>query len=110
MQDREEADLGAEALRVGGHFEQRLGAGREQQVVVCDRAGACKPVEFVRHGEHDMEVVSGEKFPLPCLDPSLSRLRLALRAASRTAGNGVLSITCLMGSNSIWGVRRQERI
>jgi hypothetical protein len=54
-QDREEADLGAEALRVGGYFEQRLGAGGEQQVEVDGRAGACKPVEFVGHGEHDME-------------------------------------------------------
>lgn len=31
MQDRKEADLGAGALRIGGHFEQRVGAGREQQ-------------------------------------------------------------------------------
>ena len=82
MQDREEADLGAEALRVSRHFEQCLGAGREQQVVEDGRAGACKSVEFVRHGEHDMEVVGGEQFPLPCLDPSLSGLCLALGTAS----------------------------
>ena len=82
MQDREEADLGAEALRIGGHFEQRLGAGREQQVVEDGRAGACKHVEFVRHGEDDMEVVGREQLPLPCLDPSLSGLCLALGTAS----------------------------
>ena len=82
MQDREEADLGAEALRIGGHFEQRLGAGREQQVVEDGRAGACKHVEFVRHSEDDMEVVGREQLPLPCLDPSLSGLCLALGTAS----------------------------
>jgi hypothetical protein len=49
MQDRKETDLDAEELRIGGNFEQRLGTGREQQVVDDRWAGARKPVEFVRH-------------------------------------------------------------
>ena len=31
VQDGEETDLGAEMLRFGGHFQQRGGAGFEQQ-------------------------------------------------------------------------------
>jgi hypothetical protein len=36
----------------------------------------------VRHSEDDMEVVGREQLPLPCLDPSLSGLCLALGTAS----------------------------
>lgn len=32
MQDGEESDLGAQPLGIGGHLEQGLGAGLEQQV------------------------------------------------------------------------------
>jgi hypothetical protein len=32
VQDGEESDLGAEPLRIGGHFEQGLGTGLEQQI------------------------------------------------------------------------------
>jgi hypothetical protein len=32
VQDAEKSDLGTEPLRIGGHLEQSLGAGLEQQI------------------------------------------------------------------------------
>jgi hypothetical protein len=91
VQDREEADLSAEALRFRRHFEQLLGAGRKQQVVD-GRPGACKPVELLRHGEHDMKVVSGKQFTPSCLDPSLSPAWPTLGTASA----GVVKERCFV--------------
>ena len=51
-------------------------------------------VQFVGHGEYDVEVVGVEQFLLPCFDPSFASLRLALRTASVTAG--VIGDTCLV--------------
>ena len=49
VEDGEEADLGAQMFRVGGHLQQRLRAGCEQQVVECD-AGWCSARTFSSWG------------------------------------------------------------
>jgi hypothetical protein len=43
-------------------------------------------------------VIDGQQFSLPAFDPFHPCWILALRAMSVTAGNGELSITCIMGS------------
>jgi hypothetical protein len=71
-----------------------VGGGGEQQVVEACGVIECQRVQFVGHGEYDVEVVGVEQFLLPCFDPSLASLCLALRTASVTAG--VIGDTCLV--------------
>jgi hypothetical protein len=56
MQDREEADLGTEMLRIGGDGAQRVGGGGEENVVdprlVLVRDGG----DFLREREDDVKV------------------------------------------------------
>src|SRR6185437_8074407 len=85
VQDGEGADVSAEPLRVARDFDQGLGCGSEQQIVELARAGEGKDVEFMRHGEYDMEVADGKQFLLPCLEPLFPRSGLALGTVSVTA-------------------------
>jgi hypothetical protein len=82
MEYGEETDLGAEAFWIGCDFQQSLGTGRKQQIEECGRAGQGERVEFVGHGEYDVEIVGVEQIPLLRLDPSLAGLCLALGTAS----------------------------
>ena len=60
----------------------------------------------MRQGEYDVEVGNAEEFFLSCGEPALASLCLALRTVPVPTRNGEISITCLMGSNSLWGVGR----
>ena len=55
----------------------------------------------MRQGEYDVEVGDAEEFFLSCGEPALASLCLTLRAVPVPAGNGEISITCLMGSISL---------
>ena len=85
VQDGEKADLCAQALGVGGHFQQGLGTGLEQQVEQWPGRRQCQRVQFVGQGEDDVEVVGVEQVALLRLEPSLAGLRLAFWTASRAA-------------------------
>ena len=104
MQDREESDFGPQMFGIGGHFHQRVGNSAEQQVVEFDRILADECVELVGQREYDVKVTGRQQFFLPGIDPSLTGLSLALGTMAVTACNGEISITCLMGSTSLWGV------
>jgi hypothetical protein len=59
VQDREKADVGAETLGIGSHFEQSGGAGFEQEfeqesLVLPDQGN-----EGMRHAEDQVEVSHG---------------------------------------------------
>jgi hypothetical protein len=82
MQDGEKSDLGSEPFGIGGHFEQGLGTGREQQVEEWFGRSQCQRVQFVGKGEYDMEVVGVEQVALLCFEPSPASLRLALGTAA----------------------------
>ena len=60
MQDGEESDLCAEPFWISSHFEQGLGTGVEEQIEKWPGRSQCQRVQFVRHGEHDVEVVGVE--------------------------------------------------
>ena len=62
----------------------------------------------MRQGEYYVEVRNFEEFPFARGEPALARLCLILRAMPVPAGNGELTITCLMGSDLLWGVQRQK--
>ena len=64
----------------------------------------------MRQSKNGMDIACGQQFPFARLKPASARVALTSRAVPVSAGNGELSITCLMGSNSKWRVRRQERI
>src|SRR5471030_1024833 len=78
VQDCEEADRGAQMIRVGRNFQQRVGGGAEQQVVEFDGVLMDQPMEFVRQGKDDMKITGRQKLLLPCGDPALAGLSLAL--------------------------------
>ena len=64
MQNAEEADLGAKMLRIGGDLEEGLGHSSEQQVVQFGFVLQDERVQFMRQGEHHMEVARRQQFLL----------------------------------------------
>jgi hypothetical protein len=62
--------------------------------------------QFTRKSEDGVHVSCGQQFPLPRSEPAQAGVALALGAMPVAARNGELSITCLMGSFLLWGVRR----
>ena len=67
-------------------------------ILVSDRG------DLFRHRKDHMEIGDIQKLGLPVLDPLRPRQTLAFGAVSIATTNGELSITCVMGSNSLWGV------
>ena len=86
VQDGEESDLCSQPVGIGGHLEQGLRAGLEQQVEEWPGRSQRQRVQFVGQGEDDVEVVGVEPLALLGLEPSPACLRLALRATARAAG------------------------
>ena len=91
---------GAEMLGVSGDREQGLGSRLEQETVE-DRLVVIGEVsDRRRQGEDHMVVVHGQELGLAGLKPVPGCTGLTLGAMPIPAGNGVLSITCIMGSTS----------
>src|ERR1017187_1493274 len=86
VQDGEEPNLGAEPFGVGGHLEQGLGTGLEQQVEERSGCGESQRVQIVGNGEDDVEIVGVEQIALLRFEPSPASLRLAFWTAPRSAG------------------------
>jgi hypothetical protein len=90
----DEADLGAEMLRVGRDASQRLGRGSEQdgvdrRLVLGGNLGHRR-----RQGEHDVEVLNRQQFGLSGGEPLGAGLPLALRAmpvAARVVGGPLIT-------------------
>ena len=59
VQYAEETDLGAQMLRIEGHFEQSLGAGVEQEIVDHFLVLQSERRQFTRQSENDMHVRGG---------------------------------------------------
>src|SRR5208337_3580251 len=94
VQDGDHANLGSEVLRIGCDFQQGLRSSGEQQIVKQAWVLQRQPIQFVRHGEHDMEIAGVEEIALPCCDPALASLRLTLGAvaiATRVVGDGLIT-------------------
>ena len=86
MQNAEEADLGAEVLGIGGDFQQRGGAGLEQEseqelLVLPDQRH-----QRMRHAEDQVVVADRQQFLLPGAQPLLACVGLALRTVAVSAG------------------------
>src|SRR5437899_3574021 len=85
VQDADHADLGAQVFAIDGDLQQGLGAGNEQQVVEQTRVFQGQHVEFVGHGEHDMEVAGSQEFAFASRQPAFACLCLALGAVPVSA-------------------------
>lgn len=80
VQDRGDAGQAAEPLGVGSELDEGLGSGDEHHVVNADRITQGQGIEFLRDGEHDVEVVCGQDALASRLDPRGLLERLALGA------------------------------
>ena len=61
--------------------------------------------QMIGQREGHQEVGTGEQVCPLFVQPAIRLELVTLRAGAIAAGNGELSITCLMGSVSLWGVR-----
>ena len=105
MQNAEESDPGSEMPGVGCDFKHGLGAGAEEQIVEQPLVLENESGQLVRQGEDLVKVWNGQQFGRSRRQPLGARVPLALRAVPIAARNGVRTITCLMGSFSLRGVR-----
>jgi hypothetical protein len=98
MQNSEEADLGAEMFAVPGDREHRFGSGPEENTVDGVLVVKGDGSQLFRDRENDMEVLHRKHLRLSVFEPLCPFPVLTFRAVAVAAGNGDLSITCLMGS------------
>ena len=85
VEDREEAELCAEMLGIGGDRAQGFGGGVEQDVVDRSLVVMGHGGDLLRHGEDDVEVGHGEEFGSSVVKPLGTRQRLALWAVAIAA-------------------------
>ena len=104
VEDAEEADLCAKTFGVSRNLQQRLRAGAKQESVDDLLVLQCEPRKVVRQSKDDMEITDVQQFLLPFGQPAVAGVGLAFWAMPISTRNGELSITCLMGSLSLWGV------
>ena len=91
MEDAEEADSSAEALRIACDLDQRGGAGFEQQVVDDSLVLQSERRQFVRQREHDVRIWRGQQLLSSGIHPAVPGIGLAARAmpvSARVIGDG----------------------
>jgi hypothetical protein len=98
MQHAEEADCCTEVFGIAGHFEKSVRTGAKQEIVehllvLQDQRG-----QMTRKREDHMDVTRREKLLAARCEPAVASSCLTLRAVPISAGNGELTISCLMGS------------
>ena len=94
VQDAEDADLGTEVARVGGHLAQRRRTRLKEPGVQLRRVAIAERQQRVRQREDDMHVRHVEELALTGGEPPGARLRLTLRTvpiATRVIGDGPMS-------------------
>jgi hypothetical protein len=91
MEHAEESDLRPQVTGLASDLQQGCGTRLKEQVVnhalVLKREGS----EFTGHGEDEVHVAGGQQFPLACLEPAHTCVRLASGAmpvAARVIGDG----------------------
>ena len=104
VKNREETDGGAEMLRIGSNGLERLGGGPEENAVNGSLILQGDVSDLFRHGKDDVKILGFQNLGLPVFDPLGAGQGLAFWTVAVRAGNGELSITCFMGSTSLWGV------
>ena len=96
VQDADHTDLSSQVFGIRCDFQQGLCAGGEQQIGKQTRVFQGEHIEFVGHGEHDMEITGSHEFALSGRQPALAGLCLALGAvpvSARVVGDGLIATT-----------------
>src|SRR5260370_11116092 len=88
--------------------QQRLGHCPEEDAVDYPGILQRQAGDLLRQGKHHVEILYRQQLGLPIGQPLGAGRGLTLRATPVPTSNGELTITCLMGSNSLWGV--EERL
>jgi hypothetical protein len=94
VKDAEEADRGAEVTGIGGHFQERCGAGLEEQAVDQPLVLIGERRQLVREREDYMNVTKGQEFLAPLRQPAVARPGLTLGTvpvATRVIGDGAMT-------------------
>src|ERR1700692_1890248 len=94
VQYAEQANIGADILRVASDLEQRGGTDTEEQVVQQSLVLQHECRQFMGQREHDMEVRHGQQLGGTRSQPSGACVALALGAvpvAARVIGDGLMS-------------------
>jgi len=74
VEDREEAELGAEMLGISSDRPQSFGSGVKQDVVDRSLVVMGDGADLLRHSEDDVEVRYGEEFGSSVLKPHSARV------------------------------------
>jgi hypothetical protein len=97
MEHRSDADMGPEVLRIGRDREKGVGRCSKQDAID-DRLVLISDIgNLLWQRKYHMEIRDRKQIGFTCGKPFPRRCALALRAVSITAGNGELTISCLMG-------------
>src|SRR6516164_1355862 len=89
--------MGPEVLRIGRDREKGVGRCSKQDAID-DRLVLISDIgNLLWQRKYHMEIWDRKQIGFTCGKPFARRCALALRAVSITAGNGELTITCLMG-------------
>jgi hypothetical protein len=94
MQHGEESDLCSQVFGIGGHLEQGLGTGAEQEVIEDLLVLQRQRRELVRQSKDNMDIGHRQKFTLPSHDPFVASAALTLGAmaiATAVVGDGVIA-------------------
>ena len=82
IKDAEETSLCSEMLRIACNLTERFSDGAEQQVVEFGLVLQNARVQLMGQREDDVKVTGLKQFLLPRVDPSTTRLSLALVAVT----------------------------
>jgi len=85
MEHAEESDVRSQAFGIASQFEQRSGAGTEEQIVEQPLVLEDQSREFVRQGEDDVEVRHGQQLSRTRGQPPGARVALTFWAVAITA-------------------------
>jgi len=106
MEHAEETYLSCKVAWIAGNLQQGLGTCVKEQVIDEPLVLQCEGGKFPRQREDGVHIASGQQSPLARLEPAHARVALTLGTVPVAARNGAHTITCLMGSFLLWGVRR----
>ena len=95
MEDRKQADVGAQVFGIGGYLQKGLRTGLEQELIEGLLVLQYQLGKLMRQSKDNMDIGDRQKFIVASRDPAIARPILALGAVAIPAANGELTISCL---------------
>src|ERR1700691_2529413 len=85
MEHAEETDLGSQMPGIASDLQQGCSTGVKQQVVDQPFILQCERSQFPRECEDHVDIVGGQQFQFPCLEPAQAGIALTLGAVPVSA-------------------------